>query len=752
MADKYQTTLRLQLLALGYSILPNVRKSCLVPGWNTPEFATKEHTPQRVESWARRFDDALSTGLRLEKGTGAIDVDVDHPIVDALLERVAVIAPDVAARAPTRYGGGTHKIALFVQVEGELFGRVHSRAYMVNGEKQQVEIFGGAPTKQGKCSRQFGIYGPHSEGVNYAFAEGFPALADVAPLNLPKLTRAQASAIVDAFDELARGLGWEPIVEPDTGGSTAVYDIDEDTRFDTDHAGRGLTYAELVDACDALGELRCSSSFIKGRSGTNPTRCWVKHTPRHDCVAVYVYGDEQTHYPKEKADIDPAAFAERLAAVVEMHGAEMAPGTPNWRERYENGTPRASLHNARLAIEAGGYVCSHDVFHNKMLIGRGEAASPRAALPAFCGEVTDNRIAALRWWVSRTYGRDFTEKHIRDAVVTAALERAFNPVVAMLAEAEASWDGVARLDRMAVDHFGCDDTPYARACVRKTMVAAVARARNPGCKFDTILVLESPEGWNKSTAWLVLAGGPENFSDESILGKASREAMEQLAGIWIHENAELAGLHKSDIDVVRAYASRAEDRARPAYGHFLVRQPRQSIEVGTTNSTHYLQAQNGNRRFWPILLRRPIDIGRLRAERLQLWGEAAAAQSGGENLTLPPELWPFAAIEQEARRVRDPWEPLLEAMTIRASGYISGAHPGYGIIEDAHGELRVSTADIYRNVLDMDKAGNIETRHAKRLADAMRALGWATKLFKMEGKVVRGYAKAKATKPVTGNE
>jgi len=288
--------------------------------------------------------------------------------------------------------------------------------------------------------------------------------------------------------------------------------------------------------------------------------------------------------------------------------------------------------------------------------------------------------------------------------------------------------------------------------VRKTMIAAVARARHPGCKFDTILVLESPEGWNKSTAWLVLAGGPENFSDESILGKASREAMEQLAGIWIHENAELAGLHKSDIDVVRAYASRAEDRARPAYGHFLVRQPRQSIEVGTTNSIEYLQAQNGNRRFWPIRLRRPIDLQRLRAERLQLWGEAAACEAGGEVLTLPPELWPFAAVEQEARRVRDPWEPLLEAMTIRASGYISGAYPGYGIIEDAHGELRVSTADIYRNVLEIDKVGNIETRHAKRLADAMRALGWSTKLFKMEGKVVRGYAKAKAVKPVTGNE
>ena len=145
----------------------------------------------------------------------------------------------------------------------------------------------------------------------------------------------------------------------------------------------------------------------------------------------------------------------------------------------------------------------------------------------------------------------------------------FNPVVDMLAEAEANWDGVARLDRMAVDHFNCADTPLNRSGVRKTMIAAVARARQPGCKFDTIPVLEAPEGWNKSSAWAVLAG-EGNFSDESIIGKASREVQEQLAGIWIHENAELAGMSKAEVETVKAFASRQVDRARPAYGHFLV--------------------------------------------------------------------------------------------------------------------------------------------------------------------------------------
>ena len=41
-------------------------------------------------------------------------------------------------------------------------------------------------------------------------------------------------------------------------------------------------------------------------------------------------------------------------------------------------------------------------------------------------------------------------------------------------------------------------------------------------------MLESVEGYNKSTALRVLAGD-ENFSDESVIGKNSREVQEQLS-------------------------------------------------------------------------------------------------------------------------------------------------------------------------------------------------------------------------------
>ena len=159
-----------------------------------------------------------------------------------------------------------------------------------------------------------------------------------------------------------------------------------------------------------------------------------------------------------------------------------------------------------------------------------------------------------------------------------------------------------------------------------------------------------------------MLAGDENFSDEKIIGKDSREVQEQLAAVWIHENADLAGMKKAEVETVKAYASRQVDRARPAYGHFLKQQPRHSIEVGTTNGDEYLQSQTGNRRFWPMTVLKAIDLEKLKKDRLQLWGEAAHYQSKGEALTIDEAMWPDAGVEQEKRRVKDPWEAVLANM------------------------------------------------------------------------------------------
>jgi hypothetical protein len=398
-------------------------------------------------------------------------------------------------------------------------------------------------------------------------------------------------------------------------------------------------------------------------------------------------------------------------------------GSPNWREQRKDGSPLPSMHNARLAIAALGIECSYDMFHNKMLFGFKED-DVRHAVEHILGEVTDNGIIALRQLMSDTFGFDLTDKHTRDAVISLALEHCHDPVVDMLAEAEKNWDGRKRLDRMAVDYLNCEDTPLNAQYIRKTMIAAVARARIPGIKFDQITVLESGEGFSKSTAWRVLAGD-ENFSDESIIGKNSREVQEQLAEIWVRENADLAGMKKAEVETVKAYASRATDIARPAYGRFVTKQKRHSIEVGTTNADQYLQSQTGNRRFWSLRVLKAIDIDKLSRDRLQLWGEAAHYQSQGESLMLDEALWGTASVEQEARRINDLWEDLLRGMPdIVENRYWKDGFERIDDVQIIHhdgGQQRVAALDILEYVIGI-KAANVRQEHSMRLSIVMKKL------------------------------
>jgi predicted P-loop ATPase len=427
-------------------------------------------------------------------------------------------------------------------------------------------------------------------------------------------------------------------------------------------------------------------------------------------------------------------------------------GEPDWRERRLIGSPLPSMHNARLAINALGIKCSRDTFHNKTLFGFRDD-TVKHELQSIVGEVSDDGIIALRQCMSDKFGFDLEDKATRDAVRSLAIDNCFNPVCDLIDKAQADWDGEKRLDKMAVTHFNCADTPLNRAFLRKTIIAMVARARVPGIKFDTITVLESVEGYNKSTAWRVMAGD-ENFSDEPIIGKGSREVQEQLSEIWLHENADLAGMKKAEVETVKAFASRTTDIARAAFAHFVVKQLRHSIETGSTNSEEYLQSQTGNRRFWPLRVLRAIDIAQLKRDRLQLIGEAATYQAAGESITLDETMWADAAVVQEGRRVKDAWEDILEDIPTEIeivdwnnSQYSDGPRKMQRIdirelVDD--GGSRVASLDLLTHVLGIP-LGQQTTVHSMRLSVVMKRLGWQRdgNKISIRGKQVRGFSKPK---------
>jgi predicted P-loop ATPase len=199
-------------------------------------------------------------------------------------------------------------------------------------------------------------------------------------------------------------------------------------------------------------------------------------------------------------------------------------------------------------------------------------------------------------------------------------------------------------------------------------------------------------------------------------------------------------MRKAEVEIIKSFASRQSDDARPAYGHFHKKQKRHSIEVGTTNSDEYLQSQTGNRRFWPLRVHKPIDIDQLRQDRLLLLGEAAAYEAKGETLTLDPELWSAAGAEQEKRRTKDPWEQTLTNIPEIVETVWTNPIEIVKIIHKIDDQERIASAALLTYVLRI-AIGQQDTRHEMRLAGVMKTLGWerGPNKITIEGKQVRGY-------------
>ena len=200
------------------------------------------------------------------------------------------------------------------------------------------------------------------------------------------------------------------------------------------------------------------------------------------------------------------------------------------------------------------------------------------------------------------------------------------------------WDGTPRLDRWLVDLAGAEDTADVRAISRGMLVAAVRRARHPGCRFDQMPVLVGPQGSGKSAALRVLVG--DDWIGDDLPLSDARSLLEATTGKWVVEIGELEGLGESRGADLKAVLSRTHDEARMAYQQEISRVPRQFVIVGTTNETdEYLRSATGNRRFWPVRVH-GFDLDRLRSDRDQLWSEAAAIEARGEAIQLD---FPIAA-------------------------------------------------------------------------------------------------------------
>ncbi len=450
--------------------------------------------------------------------------------------------------------------------------------------------------------------------------------------------------------------------------------------------------------------------------------CWLVRLNVPDEVIYSVLTDESFGIAESVVEQkSPDKYAQRqIDKAHEAVGQDLG-----WNPVNEKtGMPLKNLHNTITALRLIGLECSYDLFRRRNMVGHHQ-------MQELTGEFSDMAEVLVRREIRCRFGFDPGKEHVRDAVLELCALGSFDPLRDHL-HGLPTWDGVPRLDSWLVRYLGAEDSPYLRAAGATWLVAAMARAFEPGTKFDHMLVLVGAQGRGKSSALNILAG--EFFSDANFLdAQDTREVLEATEGAWIVECAELAGMRRKDVETLKHEITRREDRGRPAYARTVVSVKRRFVLAGTTNSGRFLHDDTGNRRFWPVEVGE-IDLPGLQVDRDQLLAEALARYRSGEyQLFLTGDALEGAEQAQEARRaVEDGFLEIAEGLNPEG---------------DYEGTAAVRTETVY-----LAMGIPLERRRGQIAVDVRRAMeeaGWkpSSGSVRWQGKKQRLYLWAKDEPP-----
>lgn len=330
-------------------------------------------------------------------------------------------------------------------------------------------------------------------------------------------------------------------------------------------------------------------------------------------------------------------------------------------------------------------------------------------------EWRDEDDARLQEWLTREYGVEWNLSDCRNAAQLVGQANGFHPVRDYLDSCV--WDGVDRCEMLFAGYFGArGNAEYLAAISVRWLISAVARIYDPGCKVDTLPILEGAQGLKKSSALRALGG--EWFSDTGLpIGE--KDAFEQLKGRWIIELAELDSLSKAEASATKAFISGQVDTYRAAYARRAVAVRRSCVFAGSVNpdGIGYLKDATGNRRFWPVECGE-IDLASIVTHRDQLWAEAKVRYKGGQKWWMDTEeLEALCKEAQDGRFEADEWERVVQQWICRNRGEKT-------IAEVAIGALAMDARDVNRGVqtrlgsilkrLGVGKVTREEVRDGKR--------------------------------------
>lgn len=308
-------------------------------------------------------------------------------------------------------------------------------------------------------------------------------------------------------------------------------------------------------------------------------------------------------------------------------------------------------------------------------------------------QLTDSHHNQVQYWIEQQGKGHATSEKIAKAIYLLCEAKPYNPLTDWFQKT--AWDGQDYIGEVAdLLRLGGEAE---RVMLRKFFISAIARAMQPGCQVDTVLVLVGAQGIKKSTFFQTLCPSTDYFTD-ALTWPFTKDELMKLQQAWIVELAEMDAIRKADYSSFKAAISERVDKYRKPYGRETHNAPRHSLFVATTNESNFLKDPTGNRRFWvldlPFNRGETIDTDRLAEIRGQLWAQAFAAYQAGEewyikDATLLEEI----AKSTESYMETDSWSPLILDWAKDKHRFKTWHVYEFALLKDAG---KMSKADDYR--------------------------------------------------------
>lgn len=360
----------------------------------------------------------------------------------------------------------------------------------------------------------------------------------------------------------------------------------------------------------------------------------------------------------------------------------------------KTGGPRSNIDNVIRILEGEADWKERiwfDEFHDKVFIVDREGDKPREWNDVDCTRLTHEFQRCLVF-------HSLAETTVRSAVRLFADNNRRNEPKNWMNSLK--WDGVLRLESFFRSYLGAkNDEHYLASASKNFWISLIARVFRPGCKVDTMPILQGAQGIRKSMALQAIGG---DWFAEAHEAPTSKDFYMILQGKILVEISELNSFNGAEVGKIKQVITCQIDRYRKPYATCATDNPRQCVFVGTTNDDTYLKDATGGRRFWPVTVGK-IDIKRIEDDRAQLFAEAVTRFKENDTWWDMPETETLEV--QEQYRQANPWEDKI-------SYVIMG--------KETEG---VTLFDVAKTALDMEPK-EIQGATMHRIGACLRALGW----------------------------